>query len=31
MYAQVVPEPETYLLFALGLAALAWRSRSRVR
>ncbi len=29
MYAQVVPEPETYLLFAVGLAALAWRSRQR--
>jgi len=29
MYAQVVPEPETYLLFAVGLAALAWRSRRR--
>jgi phospholipase/lecithinase/hemolysin len=29
MYAQVVPEPETYLLFAVGLAALAWRSRKR--
>lgn len=24
-----VPEPETYLLFAVGLAALAWRSRKR--
>ncbi len=31
VYAQVVPEPETYLLFALGLAALAWRSRKRAR
>lgn len=31
MYAQVVPEPETYLLFAVGLAALAWRSRKRAR
>jgi outer membrane lipase/esterase len=30
MYAQVVPEPETYALFALGLAALAWRARKRV-
>lgn len=29
LYAQVVPEPETYLLFALGLAALAWRGRRR--
>lgn len=29
MYAQVVPEPETYALFALGLAALAWRARRR--
>lgn len=29
VYAQVVPEPETYLLFALGLTALAWRSRKR--
>jgi outer membrane lipase/esterase len=27
MYAQVVPEPETYLMLALGLAALAWRRR----
>ena len=25
-----VPEPETYALFALGLAALAWRARKRV-
>lgn len=31
MYAQVVPEPQTYLLLALGLAALAWRSRQRAR
>jgi outer membrane lipase/esterase len=30
MYAQVVPEPETYALFALGLVALAWRARKRV-
>lgn len=29
MYAQVVPEPETYLLFALGLSALVWRTRKR--
>jgi outer membrane lipase/esterase len=27
--AVAVPEPETYLLFAVGLAALAWRSRKR--
>lgn len=27
--ALAVPEPETYLLFAVGLAALAWRSRKR--
>jgi phospholipase/lecithinase/hemolysin len=24
-----VPEPQTYVLFALGLAALAWRGRQR--
>lgn len=29
--ALAVPEPETYLLFAVGLAALAWRSRKRAR
>lgn len=28
-FAAVVPEPETYALFALGLAALAWRARRR--
>ena len=28
MLAQVVPEPETYLMLALGLAALAWRRRA---
>lgn len=27
--ALAVPEPETYLLFAVGLAALAWSSRKR--
>ncbi len=27
--AVAVPEPETYLLFAVGLAALAWSSRKR--
>lgn len=31
MVAQVVPEPETYLLFAIGLAALAWKGRRRTR
>jgi outer membrane lipase/esterase len=31
VYAQVVPEPETYLLFAVGLAALAWKGRRRAR
>lgn len=29
MQAQVVPEPQTLLLAAMGLAALAWRSRRR--
>jgi len=31
LLAQVVPEPQSYLLVALGLAALAWRSRARGR
>ncbi len=29
MLAAVVPEPQTYWLFAVGLAALAWRGRQR--
>jgi outer membrane lipase/esterase len=28
-YAAAIPEPQTYALFALGLAALAWRVRRR--
>jgi outer membrane lipase/esterase len=31
LLAQVVPEPQTWLLLALGLAALAWSSRLRTR
>lgn len=31
MHAQVVPEPQTLVLVAMGLAALAWRSRRRAR
>ena len=30
LQAALVPEPETYALFALGLAVLAWKSRRRV-
>ena len=29
VYAQVVPEPETYALFALGLVAVGWAARRR--
>ena len=31
LQAALVPEPETYALFALGLAVLAWKSRRRMR
>jgi phospholipase/lecithinase/hemolysin len=31
MQAVAVPEPQTYALFALGLAVLAWRGRKRSR
>jgi outer membrane lipase/esterase len=31
LQALAVPEPQTYALFAIGLAALAWRSRRRGR
>ncbi len=31
MQALAVPEPQTYLLFAVGLAALAWRGRASAK